>query len=200
MIDVGFKLTATEMRKLDEFRTSAAYGTYLKSIKASPVYSAIVREYVKNIDIKNDVVRMQSDGHLPDGVSADTLNTLFKQSISRMAINMVADTILMMELETKRLDDVLHDIKTDSDIVYIMGLAEEKYYKEAEKLLEEGKLERDSVAYRGLLNWNKLKEKFPRQKSEEKDTLPALSKATLPSATVKRKSGKIDYDSLDITM
>jgi hypothetical protein len=199
MIDTGFKLTATEMRKLDGFRTSAAYGTYLKSIKASPVYSTIVREYVKNIDIKSDVVRMQSDGHLPDGVSADTLNTLFKQSISRMAINMVADTILMMELETKRLDDVLHDIKTDSDVVYIMGLAEEKYYKEAEKLLEEGKLERNSVAYRGLLNWNKLKEKLPKQKPEEKETLPCLAKPIEPVVS-KKKPGKIDYDSLDITM
>ena len=52
MIDVGYKLTAIEVRKLDEFRTSAAYGTYLKAIKTSPIYSTLVRDYIKNVDIK----------------------------------------------------------------------------------------------------------------------------------------------------
>lgn len=199
MIDVGFKLTAAEMKRLDEFRASAAYGTYLKSIKSSPVFSTIVRDYVKNVDIKSDVVRMQSDGHLPDGVSADTLNTLFKQSISRMAINMVADTIIMMELETKRVDDVLHDIRSDSDVIYIMGLAEEKYYKEAEKLLEDGKLEKDSVAYRGLINWTKLREKLPKSKSEDKEVVPVQAPKNTPTET--KKSGRvIDFDSLDINI
>ena len=199
MIDAGFKLTATETRKLDEFKNSAAYGTYLKSIKTSPVYSCIVREYVKNIDIKDDVVRLQSDGHLPEGIAPDTLNSLFKQSISRMAINMVADTIILMELENNRLDDVLHNIKSDSDIIYLLGTAEEKYYIEAEKMLEDGKLEKDSVAYRGLINWHKLKEKLPKNKSIIEEKIKPVQKQEVSSPSTK-KSNKLDFDSLDIQL
>jgi len=195
MIDAGFKLTAAETRKLDEFKTSAAYGTYLKAIKASPIYSTIVREYVKNVDIKDDLVRLQSDGTLPDGISLDTMNNLFKQSISRMAINMMADAVILIELEKKRVDDVIHDIRSDSDIIYLLGTADEKYYKEAEKLLEEGKLDKDSVAYRGLVNWYKLKEKLPKNKQE--DVLPIVT----PKPVVenkKRESSKSNLDSLNI--
>ncbi len=197
MIDAGFKLTAAETRKLDEFKSSAAYGTYLKAIKASPIYSTVVREYVKSVDIKDDIARLQSDGHLPDGVSAETLNNVFKQSISRMAINMIADAVILVELEQKRVDDVIHEIKCDADIVYLLGTADEKYYKEAEKLLEEGKLEKDSVAYRGLVNWFKLKEKFPKKKIEDL-TLPPVK----PQVTKKEAANtkKLDLDSLDITI
>lgn len=196
MIDPGFKLTAAEMRKLDEFRGTAAYGTYLTSIKTSPIYSAIVREYVKNVDVKSDVVRLQNDGHLPDGVSSDVLTNLFKQSVARMAINMVADTIIMLELEAKRVDEVLNDIRSDSDIVYLLGMADEKYYKEAESLLENGKLDKGTVAYRGLVNWTKLREKLPASKSDEAPMV--LAKKTVPEP---KKSGKtIDFDSLDITI
>lgn len=199
MIDAGFKLTAADTRKLDEFKTSAAYGTYLKAIKASPIYSTIVREYVKNVDIKDDVTRLQSDGYLPDGISTDALNTLFKQSISRMAINMVADSVILKELEQKRVDDVIHDIRSDADIVYLLGTADEKYYKEAEKLLEEGKLDKDSVAYRGLVNWLKLKEKLPKGKSTE-ETIAV--QAPVKKAEMKKpaKDKKLDMDSLDIDL
>lgn len=195
MIDSGFKLTADDTRKLNEFKISVAYGTYLKAIKASPIYSTIVREYVKNVDIKADVTRLQSDGHLPDGVSADTLNNLFKQSISRMAINMVADTVILVELEQKRVDDVIHDIRSDADIMYLLGTADEKYYKEAEKLLEKGKLDQDTVTYRGLVNWHKLKEKLPRRKNEELVPMPIKAVPIKESAT---KEKKFDLDSLDI--
>lgn len=203
MIDAGFKLTAVETRKLDEFKNTAAYGTYLKSIKSSPAYSAMVREYVKNIDIKDDIVRLQSDGYLPDSVSPDTLNTLFKQSISRMAINIVADTVILLELEQKRVDDVIHNITSDADIIYLLGTADEKYYKEAEKLLEEGKLEKDTVAYRGLVNWYKIRENLPKKgksilenKSEELITKPTTSSKKANSGS----SRKFDLDSLDIEL
>jgi len=192
MIDAGFKLTAVETRKLDEFKTSAAYGTYLKAIKASPIYSTIVREYVKNVDIKADLVRLQSDGTLPDGISLDTMNNLFKQSISRMAINMMADAVILVELEKKRVDDVIHEIRSDSDVIYLLGTADEKYYKEAEKLLEEGKLDKDTVAYRGLVNWYKLREKLPKTKNDEVIPQPKKIEETPKS------SPKVNLDSLNI--
>lgn len=201
MIDAGFKLTATETRKLDEFKNTAAYGTYLKSIKSSPIYSAIVREYVKNIDIKEDVVRLQSDGYLPDSISPDTLNTLFKQSISRMAINIVADTAILLELENKRVDDVIHEITSDADVIYLLGTADEKYYKEAEKLLEAGKLEKDTVAYRGLVNWYKIKENLPKKgKSVLENKAEEIIVRPTPDKKETDKTSKLDFDSLDIEL
>jgi len=196
MIDVGFKLTASDTKKLDEFKNSAAYSTYLKAITASPIYFTIVREYIKNIDIKYDLNKLQNDGSLPDNLSLEAINVLFKQSISRMAINIMADTVILVELEKKRVDDVIYDIKSDSDIIYLLGTAEEKYYKEAEKLLEEGKLDKDSVAYRGLVNWLKIKEKLPKNKTEQ-SIYPTLKKIDKVN-TINKTINKINLDSLDI--
>lgn len=161
MISAGFKLTAKDLKKLADFKHSVAYGTYLKSIKSSPAYVSIMKEHADKIDIETDISHLKSEGQLPDNVSSETLTALFKQSISRMVINIVADTVILKELEDKSVDDVIHGIKDDVNILYLTGMADEKYYKEAQKLLEDGKLERDDVAYRGLMAWMKRQEKTP---------------------------------------
>ena len=199
MINTGFKLTAKDLKKLSEFKHSAAYSTYLKCIKSSPVYVSIMKEHSDKVNIEDDVNRLKSDGLLPDNISADTLSSLFRLSISRMAINLIADAVILKELEDKSVDDVIHDIREDANILYLTGMAEDKYYKEAEKRLEEGQLKRDDVAYRGLMAWMKLREK------SEDVSIPAIEAAvpTPPPPPVPakpKKSEKLNLDSLDIDL
>lgn len=193
MVNTGFKLTANDLKKLEEFKHSVAYGTYLKCIKSSPVYVSIMKEHSDRVSLENDVANLKSDGLIPDNFPADSLTSLFKQSISRMAINIVADTIILKELEDKSVDDVIHEIKEDTNILYLTGMAEDKYYKEAQKLLEDGKLTRDNVAYRGLIAWMKRREKTPNIELQLKEEpIPVKPKAP------KKDKMQLNLDSLDI--
>lgn len=196
MINVGFKLTAKDLRKLAEFKHSIAYGTYLKSIKSSPAYVAIMKEHADKIDIEEDVTKLKSEGKLPDSIPSDALTALFKQSIARMVINIVADTTILKELEDRSTDEVIHDIKEDVNILYLTGMAEPKYYKEAQKLLEDGKLDKDDVAYRGLMAWMKRQDKdIPDVKLTSVDVEPKT-----PVIPKTKKPRELDLDSLNIDL
>ena len=199
MINTGFKLSAKDIVKLKDFKHSAAYSTYLKCIKSSPVYTSIMKEHTDKINIEEDVNRLKSEGQLPDNVPAESLSTLFKLSISRMSINLIADAIILKELEDKEVDDVIQGISNDANLLYLTGMAEEKYYKEAQKLLEEGKLDKDDVAYRGLIAWMKRVEKLP--KSQNK-ILKEAKETPTPTAPAKseKPTRQVNLDSLDIEM
>lgn len=194
MINVGFKLTAKDLKKLADFKHSVAYGTYLKCIKSSPVFVSIMKEHSDKINIESDVVKLKSEGALPENIAPEALTMLFKQSISRMVINIVADTVILKELEDKSVDDVIHEIKDDINILYLTGMADGKYYKEAQKLLEDGKLNRDEVAYRGLMAWMKRQEKTPDINLSPKEELAEV-KIAAPS---KDTSHQLNVDSNDI--
>lgn len=200
MINSGFKLTAKDTQKLDEFKESAAYSTYLKSIKNSPAFVRVMREHINGVDITQDVERLQRDGKLPDSVSPDALNTLFKQSLSRMAMNIVADSVLLKELEDKNVDEVMRELKGDTDIIYLMGMADDKYYKEAEKLHEEGKLNKHDIAFRGLIAWLKRKDVVPTPPAEVEIPEPEPTPRPVTPRKSSESKKQIDYDSLDIEL
>ena len=195
MISVGFRLTAKELRKLEEFKYSVAYGTYIKNIKNSPVYLSIMKEHADQVNIDSDIARLKAEGQLPDNISSDSLTSLFKQSIARMVINIVADAVILKELEDKSIDDVINDVKEDVNILYLTGMAESKYYKEAQKMLEDGKLSKNDVAYRGLMAWMKRQDNTPQVE------LPTRKEKPKPTITP-RKSHKasLDLDSLNIDL
>jgi len=206
MLSTGFKLSAKDTQKLKEFKRSSAYGTYLKAIKSSPIFVTIVNEHIKNVDISEDVERLQTEGAISSEISSDALAQLFKASIRRMAINIAADTIILKEIEEKVVDDVLNDIRTDCDIIYLLGMADDKYYKEAERLLEQGKLEEDDITFLGLMNWMKRQENLPKKKKSIKlSSSPTSDAPSAPTRSPSKKSTEvkkrsIDPDALDIEL
>lgn len=206
MLSTGFKLSAKDTQKLKEFKRSSAYGTYLKAIKSSPIFVTIVNDHIKNVDISEDVKRLQAEGSISSEISSDALAQLFKASIRRMAINIAADTIILKEIEEKVVGDVLNDIRTDCDIIYLLGMAEEKYYKEAERLLEQGKLEEDDIAFLGLMNWIKRQDNLPKKRRNLKLSSSSTPDApSTPTRTPSKKSSEarehsIDPDALDIEL
>ena len=155
MINPGYKISAGDILKVDKFKLSAAYGTYLNAISKSPVFKQIMERHIDKVDITPDLELLKHKGKLPAGIDSKALNVLFKQSVSRMAINMVADTIIMKELEDNAAEEIIKDLKKDADMSYLLGLAETKYYAEARKQIEEGKIKDDSLIYRGYITWLK---------------------------------------------
>lgn len=197
MINPGYKISSQEEDEMREFKDSAAYSTYLKAISSSPAFAAVMRDHIQNINITEDIKLLKNDGKLPDGVSARALNELFKQSLSKMAIGLVADTVILKELEDANVSDILNGIKKDSDIVYLLGEADQKYYSKAAKLVEEGRVNKESIAFRGLVAYmskneklkNSLDIKEPKPKKKEKVKEIKEAAATTP-----------DFDSNDITL
>lgn len=208
MLSTGFKLSVKDTQKLREFKRSSAYGTYLKAIKSSPIFVTIINEHIKNVDITNDIKKLQHEGSISEDISADAIAQLFKASIRRMAINIAADTIILKELEDKIVDDVINEIRQDSDLVYLLGMADDKFYREAERLITDGKIAEDDIAFLGLINWMKRQDNLPKKSNNipHDDITPKSSRSyseatsTTPKAKVKSKRKTIDPDALDIEL
>lgn len=204
MINPGYKISPQEEDDMKEFRNSAAYGTYLKAISGSPAFAAVMREHIQNVNISEDVKLLKNKGKLPDSVSANALNELFKQSLSKMAIGLVADTVILKELEDARMSEVVHDLKQDSDVIYLLGEADKKYYAQAAKLLEQGKIDQNSVAFRGLIAFMKKHEaELGTLEIEDK---PVIKESPIKKPTTKKAKSETtevatpDFDSNDITL
>lgn len=185
MINPGYKITPKEENELKSFRNSKAYGTYLKTISESPAFISIMRDNIQNINIEPELKILQKENKLPSGVNSKVLNALFKEALNKMAIGLVADSIILKELEDLRVSDVLNDIRTESDIIYLLGAAEEKYYDHAKQLLAQDKLDIGSAAFQGLVaflkknkedttnimdNLYKKQEEYVRQDEEEEES------------------------------
>lgn len=200
MINPGYKISTKEEDEMREFRNSAAYGTYLKAISSSPAFASVMREHIQNVNIAEDIRILKTEGKLPDNVSAKALNELFKQSLSKMAIGLVADTIILKELEDARLSEVMNGLKQDSDVVYLLGEADQKYYVQAAKMLEQGKIGKESVAFRGLMAFMKKHEKELGSVISEVDR-PIISPRRKETAPAEEESPTApDFNSNDITL
>lgn len=151
MINFGYAISIKEKEEIDKFKSSAAYGTYLKAISASPAFRLIMKEHIDNVDITEDIKILKSSGKIPDTVNPKALSDLFKQSLGKMAMGLVADSVILKEIEDVKLEETLKDLGKNADVDYLLGKADKKFYEQASKLVEENKLEKNSVAYKGLM-------------------------------------------------
>jgi len=199
MISTGYTISGEEMVKFKNFRRSPIYGIYLKSIASSPTFRAIMKEHIENIDIKPDIHKMKEEQRLPEGVSEELLNKMFVVSFSRMTIPLIADALILKELEQLKMDEITQDIKQEVDISYLLGMADEELYKEAEKLVEKNKLKEDDLAYKGLVQYYKRIGKI----TDSSQSLPVPQ--IVPTETIKPKIAtkaktKFDLDSSNIEL
>jgi len=158
MINSGYSINIEDHSKFNNLRQSEAYALYLKSVASSPIFKLIIKEHAKNIDVSLDVKRMVEEGVLPENISVSLINEIFKKSINRMAVNLIADSLILKEMEELKIDKIKQDLENDAEVTYLLGMADESYYKEAEKLREKGEIGRDDLAFRGLLAFNKRKD------------------------------------------
>lgn len=205
MINPGYKLSINEIKTLKEFKNSEAYSTYMKSISQSPAFVALMNEHINNVDISSDVEQLKQEGKLPSTITAKSMSGLFKKSLSRMAINILADSIILKELEDCKVEEVTSELKKDSDIIYLLGHADKKYYIQAARLAENGKLSPDDLAYRGLMAFMKLNENEFTEPQEACNSL--INKTTVEEDYIDnarissaKRTSKIDLDKDEIRL
>jgi hypothetical protein len=197
MINNGYSLDVKDFAAFHEFKKSSAYGLYLKSISNSPAFKTIMNEHINNVDVTEDVKKLKNDGKLPDSISAKALSDLFKQSLNRMAICITADAVILKELEDNKIEEVLESLTDDSDITYLLGKADPQYYEQASRMVEEGKLDKNSLAFKGLTSYLK-------QTGKLKGVTKPLEKATpvktieKPNKAEAKKEINFDSNSIDL--
>lgn len=199
MVNIGYGLTVKDAESLKQFKTSAAYGSYLKAISTSPAFKLVMKEHLDGVDVTEDIKTLISQGKLPDKVSPKALSDLFRQSLSKLAICLVADSIILKELEDVKIEEVIGGLSGEAEINYLLGKADKKYYEQAAKLAEQNKLEENSVGYRGLTTYLRQSGKLEGLKklaiSEPKKAVPAEKKEK-PVAPV--TSNNIDSDEITL--
>lgn len=196
MVNLGYCLSIKDAEELKKFKESAAYGSYLKAISASPAFRMIMKEHIDGVDVTEDIKALKNQGKLPDAVNPKALSDLFKQSLGKLAICLVADSVILKELETVKIEEVLGDLSGESEVNYLLGKADKKYYEQASKLLEQGKLDENSVGYRGLAAYMKHNSKF--EASKKAVTIAPSEKPK--RAPIKREEKPSMLDSDDITL
>lgn len=162
MLNKGFVLNAIDAQKVDELKQSEVFGKYIKIIATSPIYRKIITTYIEQINISPDINRLKGSKMIPDNVSNEaikSLNEIFKNSIIRILPIIIAEVILMKEIEDLNIDEVINNIKTEEDVLYILGLASSEYYIEAEKLLSTGQLNEMDPLIQGLIEYRKRNNK-----------------------------------------
>jgi len=199
MISTGYYLTTKDFADFKAFKESSAYATYLKSISSSPAFKTIMNEHVNNVDITDDVKKLKTEGKLPDSVSAKALSDLFKQSIARMAICVVADSIILKELEDSKFQDVMDSLTEESDIAYLLGKADPKFYEQAKQLLNQGKLATNTMGYKGLECYLK-QQKFNGEVNNLGKIIPVQKTVEKSKDITKKEDPKINFDSNTIIL
>lgn len=200
MITSGYAISNDEAIQLKALKNSDLYSIYIKSIGTSPAYKVIIGEHIENIDITPDIDQLKSDNKLPATVNSKALSDLFKDSMSKVMIPLVADAIILKELENIKIDEIINDLKNDTDIIYLLGLAEPTYYAEANKLVQTGKIGPNDIAFKGLVSYMKRNTALTNQgkRIEPKINIEKKKKSTKVEKTIEEK--KIDVSSNDINL
>lgn len=158
MINKGFTLSVSDIEKLEDIKQSEVFSYYVKAINSSPIYKKIVKTHIDTINIGQNIEELKMIKAVPDDITTDgikALNTVFQYSIYRLLSGFIAEVILLKEIEDINIDNVINDIKKDENILYILGLAPDNYYEEAQRLFDAGKIDKDNVMFKGLLEYKK---------------------------------------------
>jgi len=143
-------ISANDVAKFKEIKETSLYKDYINTIVGSPILINIANEHIKNIDITDDIDSIF--GKNP--TNAKKLNTLFKDTLKNMAINIVADALIIKDIADVGFENSIDEIETNFKIKYLMGLADEKYYIDAKKLIDETS-DTTSSAYIGYIEYQK---------------------------------------------
>lgn len=150
MISKQYFMSAEDIAKFKEIKVSSLYKDYINTIVKSPILINIANEHIKNIDITDDVDELLS----AKGNSAKKLNELFKDTLRNLAINIVADSIIIKDIVDVSFEDAKEDMENNFKLTYLMGLADVEHYERAEKIIEENP-DTSSLIYVGYMEYKK---------------------------------------------
>jgi len=186
MINTAFALSIEEKTKLMKLRKTPLYKEYTKAVMNSPLYVAMAQEYLDNVDVTNDLKALSAQPK----IAASELNIIFRNTLRDVTIGIMADTIILKELAEVSIDDVVSDIKENFKIKYLLGLADDSFYEEAEKLVKKNGIT-DTVLSIGLT------EHYKRKGTYKNDQLMETKKEkahTTANEHIEKKTRSINID------
>jgi len=189
MINAQYAMSIEDLKRFDDLKESSAYREYIKTLVGSPIFKKIAEEHIQNIDATNDIKTLQDELKL----TPSELNKVFKNTLQKMVISIMADTILMKEIAEVGVNDVKDGLETDFKITYLLGLADVKYYRKAEEILKENP-DTNSVIYRGYVAY---KARNPGKKERVELEVPPRKKKM---SQKKPEASSIDIDSDNIEL
>jgi hypothetical protein len=155
MINGYLSLNTKDIEKFEELKRSPMYGDYLQTIVKSPILNKIVQDHIEDLNIASDIKKLKAVN-----ASDNDFSIIFKDALLKTANRIVADTIILKELSDIGIQDVKNDLTDSFTIKYLIGLADEKWYKEAEKLLDTKEPDTSSVLYQGLVQYYRKNKRF----------------------------------------
>lgn len=200
MINPGYTLKPEDIATMRSMKGTAAYSNYLRAIAQSPAFTAIMDEHINDINIAPDIKRLQDEKLLPTGIKVEALNSLFKQSLARMAMGITADSVILKELENVRMQDVLNDINDDFDMNYLLGKAPKDLYDKVAVMIENGEVKEDSLLYKGLMTYMKKSSASTTNTQNECLNTGLSKKPETKKTTTRKEEPTIDLDSDDIKL
>lgn len=194
-----YNMSTSDINKFREIKESSLYKDYINTIINSPILINIANEHIKNIDITDDIDVLISKS---SNASAKKLNTLFKDTLRSMAVNMIADSLIIKDIIDVGFNDAMEDLENDFKVKYLMGLADKHFYDEAEKTLSENP-DTSSLLYIGYTEYKKRKDKNTLNKLDISEFIskpkPA-KKESIKKEPIKKEHTKkaVDLSSNDI--
>lgn len=197
MINSHFTLNVRDYHLFKEMRESVVYRDYVKDIVNSPMYRSIAQDNIDAVDITEDIRKLMSDTKL----TPSDLNKIFKDTLRKMALGLMTDAVLLKELADVSVDDVKKELDSDFKIKYLLGMADKRYYEEAEKKLRKDP-DTSSILYRGLIEYYKRTGKLETE-TENESNLVTLDKTTVAPKKMESKresSHNIDIESDEVAL
>ena len=149
-------------------------------------------EHVNDIDVTDDIKELKDIKASPK-----QYNDVFKTVLLKLANRITADTIILKEIMDSKVEDVKSNLEEDFRIRYLMGLADEKYYKDAEKSIET--IDPDSILYKGLVNYLKKSRKTGKKEKDEDNSIKTLKNKKVSKVHKMKEEEKEEKRSIDIT-
>lgn len=172
MILNGYSLSLENINEMKELKNSPAYGTYLKGIAKSPIFNVILEEHIKNVDVTDDIKELQNQKKIPESVNSKAISDLFKISFMNVAINLVADAIILKEIEEVNIAEVKDNLVKSSNIEYLLGNADKSMYSKVKSLVDSGEVGQETLAYKGLVEYMKKNKDIKFEIENKKPSTP----------------------------
>ncbi len=197
MLNKQYVMSKDDVEKFKQLKNSALYKDYINTVVTSPVLLNVAKEHISNIDITEDIEAILSE----KSYTPKQLNAIFKETIEKTAVSMVAETLILKDIVDVNFKDSVEDLEDNFKVSYLLGLADESFYLKAKAIIGTKDFDTDSLIYKGYAEYLKNK-KNGIVKTSTLNVLFKPSKDETEAKTLKTKTKKsqkkIDIDSDDI--
>jgi hypothetical protein len=185
-------LTSDDISEYKKIKKTPIYKEYISSIINSPILLSVVNEHIKDLDIVDDIEDL-----IESGINSKQLSDMFKNVFKSVAVNIVADTLILNDIVDISFNDAILNIESDFKVKYILGLAEKETYDQAEKIITENN-DKSSPMFIGYSEYMKKQKLVKNFDSNQINSINITKKTAKPTQQKQIKKNHINIDMNDI--